>query len=788
MIKFRTDDLIFTWRDVCLQKILVVVDFLSDLNGAQKEAVEYIDGPSLVIAGAGSGKTRVLTYKIAYLLKMGYSPSSILALTFTNKASGEMKHRINSLLGSDISRYLEMGTFHGVFYKILRIESAAIGFTSDFTIYDTADSKNMVKTVLAQMNLNEEFYKPNLIYAQISRCKNNLLTPEKYKTLGQLLIDDEKNRIPKFAEVYDAYCRACRKQNVMDFDDLLLYTNILFRDHPEILEKYMERFRFILVDEYQDTNMSQYIIVKKLSGIHKKLCVVGDDAQSIYGFRGARIENILNFKNDYPDYKLFRLEQNYRSTQTIVNAANSIIKKNVRQIEKKVFSENEAGTLIQVQKAITDTEEGIMVARAVNESVYQSHIPYSEIAILYRTNAQSRNLEEALRKWNIPYKIYGGLSFYQRKEIKDVLAYVRYLINQRDEESLRRIINYPSRKIGNTTVDKIMAVAEQNDISAWEVMTHPNAYPGLGLNAGSLEKIRKFTELINELLQDIENLNAAALLETVMKKSGIRYELSLDKTAQGMSRFENVDELINAARDYEEEVHSETPNEMVSIRSYLENVSLLTDMDNEKEEDRNKLTLMTIHAAKGLEFDHVFVVGVEEGLFPGALSAESEVELEEERRLFYVAITRARKFLTITYTGSRFRFGSLSYPVPSRFISDIDSEFLNWAENNDQKKQLQSAFQHYQKAPAISPPITKARLKPIENARPAASANHAGSDASVLPPEKIVAGLVVMHERFGKGKVISTDDYNNNKVAMVFFENSGLKKILLSFAKLYAAN
>ncbi len=760
-----------------------MIDFLNDLNEAQREAVEYIDGSSLVIAGAGSGKTRVLTYKIAYLLECGYDAHQILALTFTNKASGEMKERIASLVGESLSHNLTMGTFHSVFSRFLRTEALNIGFTKDFTIYDTADSKNLVKSLITELNLNDEYYKPNRIYAQISKCKNNLLPPGTYRQHDTLLEADAKARIPQFIDLYDAYCKNCRKSNVMDFDDLLYYTNVLFRDFPGVLAKYADRFRFILVDEYQDTNLAQYIIIKKLASVHRRLCVVGDDAQSIYGFRGARIENIFNFQSDYPEYKLFRLEQNYRSTQNIVDAANSVIKKNSRQISKTVFSRNEEGQPVKVMKALTDHEEGIMVAHAITESIYNNRIPYSEIAVLYRTNAQSRIIEEALRKLNVPYKIYGGLSFYQRKEVKDVLAYLRILINQKDNEALRRIINYPSRKIGVATVDKLFSLAEENEISIWEVIRNEKLLHDSDFNSGTISKLSKFCELINELRGQIEELNAADLLDLVIRRTGIKHELMEDKTPQGVSRYENVDELINAARTYVDEQSVVDPNQLVTISSYVENVSLLTDQDSDNKEDFPKVTLMTIHSAKGLEFEHVFLAGIEEGLFPNAMSLESELELEEERRLFYVAITRAKKRLTITYCGSRYRFGSIAYPNPSRFITEIDPKFVSWAETSrNANKATPENIVVSTQANAHSRLISL-KSHDLTGGGVAAPQQH---DNEFMHPDQVVPGIDVLHDRFGKGKVISTDSYGNDKTAVVFFENLGNKKILLKFARLSA--
>ncbi len=771
-----------------------VIDFLNDLNQTQKEAVEYLDGPSLIVAGAGSGKTRVLTYKIAYLLKNGYNPSSILALTFTNKAAEEMKQRVNTLLGSNISNYLEMGTFHGIFYKILRQEAEAIGFNKNITIYDTSDSQSLIKTLIASLNLNDEYYKPNLMYGRISRCKNNLLTPHKYRMSNDLQIEDSKARIPKFVDLYEAYFKQCKMQNAMDFDDLLLYANILFRDSPDILDKYMNKFKFILVDEYQDTNMSQYILIKKLSTLNNKVCVVGDDAQSIYGFRGARIENILNFKKDFPKHKLFKLEQNYRSTQTIVNAANSVIKKNEKQISKNVFSENNTGSLIQIQKALTDSEEAIIVAKGINETILSNHLPYAEIAVLYRTNAQSRNLEEALRKTNIPYKIYGGLSFYSRQEIKNVLAYVKLSVNPSDNEAFKRIVNYPSRKIGKVTIEKLQDVATQNNISLWEVIETPNAFPQLNINAGTLNRLLMFRDLVNNLKANISEQTASEYLNYLIQETGIYADLKNDKSVESMNRMENVDELINAAKNFEEEMLKDEPDADVSISSYLENVSLLTDMDNEAEEDFNKVTLMTIHSAKGLEYDHVFLVGLEEELFPSAMSRDTQAELEEERRLFYVAITRARKFLTITYASSRFRFGNLIYPSPSRFISEIDRNFVNWAENENEHKATKNIFQHYRSSNQTDYNSKGSKYVPINKTTRLKSDRFVQKpekteiDGERLTPDQIVVGLKIRHETFGKGKVVAVEQTGNGKTAMVHFENSGTKKLLLSFAKLYAEN
>lgn len=616
------------------------MDFLHELNDNQREAVLHTEGPALVIAGAGSGKTRVLTYRIAHLLSKGIPAYHILALTFTNKAAREMQKRISQLVGAENASNLWMGTFHSIFSKILRFEADKLGYTSNFTIYDTQDSKNLIKAIVKDLKLDDKVYKPNDVLGRISMAKNNLIVAQAYAQSSRITNADAAARKPMIAEIYKHYQMRCKQSDTMDFDDLLLQTNILFRDFPEVLAKYQQKFRYILVDEYQDTNYSQYLIIKKLSESHHNICVVGDDAQSIYSFRGARIENILNFRNDYPDFKIFKLEQNYRSTTTIVNAANSIISKNKEQIPKRIFSENEEGEKIKVLRALSDKEEGFQVTNEIFKMANYEQEEYSDFAILYRTNAQSRILEEALRKRNIPYKIYGGQSFYQRKEIKDLLAYFRLSVNQNDEEAFKRIINYPRRGIGDTTIDKIREIAQQHRVSMWTVLCNLEKVAG-SFNNSSLTKLNNFRLLIEKFAERSQEENAYDVACTIVQSSGITDDLSNDSTPEGVSRKENIQELLNAIKDFSETAYKEGFSD--KLATFLEGVALLTDQDTEKPGDDNKVTLMTIHAAKGLEFPNVFITGIEEELFPAQQCASNPQALEEERRLFYVALTRAEK-------------------------------------------------------------------------------------------------------------------------------------------------
>ncbi len=772
----------------------MVTDLLTQLNVSQREAVEYTSGPQLVIAGAGSGKTRVLTYKIAYLISKGINPSRILALTFTNKASIEMKARIDSLLGYQASRSIWMGTFHSIFGRMLRIDAEKLGFTKSFTIYDSADSLNMVKSIIKDLNLSDDIYKPKAVLGRISTSKNNLMTAEAYAQNNDILIEDAKENREHFHTIYTRYSQRGRQSNVMDFDDMLLYTNILFKISPETLEKYRNMFDYILVDEYQDTNFSQYLIIKRLAENHRRLCVVGDDAQSIYSFRGAKIQNILNFKNDYKDYQLFKLEQNYRSTKTIVKAANSLIEKNSRQIPKKVFSENDEGSMIRVEKSMTDGLEGISVAGIISKLCMEDHYSHSDFAILYRTNSQSRIMEEALRKYNIPYKVYGGLSFYQRKEIKDIIAYIRLSINHNDIEAFKRIINYPSRKIGSTSVDKILNFSANSGVPFWDIVSSPNNY-NIDINAGTKMKIAGFAQLIQYFTEKVEEINAYEYITEFVNKAGINHELFLDKSPEGVSRYENIQELINGVKDFCETQKQEAIFEGVSVVDYLENVSILTDIQNENQEEiQEKVSMMTIHSAKGLEFKNVIVVGVEENLFPNAMTASSANELEEERRLFYVAITRAMENLFICYCVNRFRFGSMTGMEPSRFIKEINSEYLDWPAllinsapdfTGERKK-----YAEYQSNSNISP-----KKKPIPETKPYApirqqklvSIDKIKTEPTHTEAHKVsefVAEMRIRHKSFGEGIILEISEDGNDSKALIKFDSGETKTLLLKFAKL----
>lgn len=764
--------------------------YLDELNEAQQKAVINTDGPSLVIAGAGSGKTRVLTYRIAHLLQQGIRPGNILALTFTNKAAREMKDRIASIVGHNIARYLWMGTFHSIFARILRTEADIIGFPSTFTIYDSADSKSLIKTIIKDLQLDDKTYKPNVVAGRISSSKNNLITPSAYRNNSQVMEYDRSIRMPRIAEIYKEYDRRCTLAGAMDFDDLLMRTNILFRDNKAILQKYQEHFDYILVDEYQDTNFAQYLIVKNLASIHQNLCVVGDDAQSIYSFRGARIENILNFKNDYPKHQLFKLEQNYRSTQNIVNAANSIIARNKNQISKKIYSKKNEGNLIKVFSALTDNEEGYLVANEIGETRMRKHYNYADYAILYRTNAQSRIFEEALRKRNIPYKIYGGLSFYQRKEIKDLLAYFRLIINRKDNEALKRIINYPARGIGATTLGKLEQTALLEDVSIFEVIRKGKQSNPAGLNNGTLSKLDQFASLILQFSDMLAGTDAYELASSVATQTGIMKNLYRDQTPEGLSRFENIQELLNGIQEFTINAREEGQENLLA--NYMEDVALLTDQDTEKDEDRDKVTLMTAHSSKGLEFKNVFVVGLEENLFPSSpMGKYATLEsFEEERRLFYVALTRAEENAYLSFAKQRYRWGKLDFCNPSRFISEIDQQFLDMPEENsltfdNEPKNRQSVFkQPTAKKPSFAgnPQAMNQKLMKLREAK-MQSQGFEGDD-----PRDIQAGMQVEHQRFGEGKVLSIEGTFPNLKATVFFRNAGQKQLLLKFAKLKIIN
>ncbi len=777
LIKKSKDSLLFysKIKFLLLSENSNTVDFFNELNNNQKEAVLYTEGPSLVIAGAGSGKTRVLTYRIANLLSKGVPAYKILALTFTNKAAREMQKRIALLVGTENTSNLWMGTFHSIFSKILRFEAEKLGYTPNFTIYDTQDSKNVIKSVIKDLKLDDKIYKPNDVLGRISMAKNNLIVPQAYAQSASILEADKAARKPMLNEIYKHYQLRCKQSDAMDFDDLLLQTNILLRDFPEILDKYQNKFNYILVDEYQDTNYSQYLIIKKLSERHHNICVVGDDAQSIYSFRGARIENILNFRNDYPDYKLFKLEQNYRSTTTIVDAANSIINRNKEQIPKRIFSENEEGDKIKVLKALSDKEEGYMVSHEIFKLANYEQQAYSDFAILYRTNAQSRILEEALRKRNIPYKIYGGQSFYQRKEIKDLLAYFRLAVNQNDEEALKRIINYPRRGIGDTTIDKIRDLATQYQTSMWTVLCNLDKINGV-INAATCTKLTNFKRLIEKFSYEIADENAYDIACTIAHSSGIIDDLANDSTPEGVSRKENIQELLNAIKDFSETSYKEGKDD--KLPAFLEGVALLTDQDSDKPEDNNKVTLMTIHAAKGLEFPNVFMTGLEEELFPAQQCVNTPAALEEERRLFYVALTRAEKRVVISYSLSRYRNGQIIATRASRFISEIAPQFV---EGYTASFDAPSGFKL--KTPAAAPrkfqPVSLNRTNTVE------IPNIDKSKLKPISPDAIMPGMIICHPIFGPGKVTNIEGLGVNKKAKVIFAEQGSKTLLLKFAKLF---
>lgn len=749
------------------------VTFLNELNPVQQEAVVYNDGPSLVIAGAGSGKTRVLTYKIAWLLAQGYNPRSILALTFTNKAAAEMKERIAGISAPEIASRLWMGTFHSRFAAILRSEAQHLGYPSSFSIYDASDSKNALKQVIKDLNLDEKIYKPGEVLSRISKAKNNLITAASYSINDKLQAADKATNRPEIANIYRFYASRCKQSGAMDFDDILLNTNILFRDFPEILDKYRNYFKYILVDEYQDTNFAQYLIIRQLSESHRKLCVVGDDAQSIYAFRGAKIENILNFRKDYPDYRLFKLEQNYRSTQTIVNAANSLISRNKEQIPKTTFSENQEGNKIKVLEIYTDREEGAQVARHIVDATLRKQIPHKDIAILYRTNAQSRIFEEALRKSGIPYRIFGGLSFYQRKEVKDLLAYLRLVVNPQDDEAFRRIINYPMRGIGKTTLSHLDEIAHNLSLPLWSLV---NDFVQLEkvFNKSTIAKFQSFVQMIAKFMDGIENRDAYQSAYSIAVETGILKDLYNDQSPEGLSRYENIQELLNSIKSF---TLADGEDRNIPLSEYLQNVVLLTDQDDPEEGSGNKVSLMTVHSAKGLEFRYVYIVGMEENLFPSARSVSDLNDLEEERRLFYVAITRAKEELIISYAKSRFNWGSLESCRPSRFIQEIDRQFIESSQNSV-KESSNDGIASRSGGPSFSPFRKMSKM-------PSSNTSQKTSDFKQVESEAIIAGMKVLHERFGEGKVLLVE---GNEKATVFFQGAGQKQLLLKFAKLRIIN
>jgi len=721
----------------------------------------------------------VLTYRIANMLADGVNPYSVLSLTFTNKAAAEMKERIKTVVGEK-AKYLWMGTFHSIFARILRVESDKLGYPSTFTIYDTADSRSVLKSIIKELSLDEAVYKVNEVHSRISLAKNNLVTPAVYANTSSLVTIDAANRRPRIADIYKKYMQKCYLSGAMDFDDLLLNTNVLFRDHADVLDKYQKIFQYILVDEYQDTNMAQYLIVKKLSEKHGNLCVVGDDAQSIYSFRGAKIENILNFRNDYPNYQLFKLEQNYRSTQTIVNAANSIIQKNSKQIKKTSFSAKDIGEKIKVLKAYTDQEEGFLVAGSISDTIYNEHSEYKDFAILYRTNAQSRIFEDALRKKNIPYKIYGGISFYQRKEIKDMIAYLRLIVNHNDDEAFKRVVNYPARGIGDTTLTRLEEAAAANSTNIWTITTEA-PLDKVGLKGAAIKKLGDFTQLILGFQSAIYTESAYDFALMVATQAGIIKDLKEDKTNDGISKFENMEGLFNGIKEFEENAKESGEPLPVTIDRFLENVALITDADSEKPEDKNRLSMMTIHSAKGLEFKHVYLVGLEENLFPGQMSCQSQESLEEERRLFYVAITRAEKNATISYAQSRYKWGNITSCVPSRFIKDIDSSYIDWNEDSlfgGSPAASQNSYSTQSFNPKANTITAQRTVAPTPQHRPVSAI----TDPADM--NEIEVGMEVEHERFGFGKIAALEGAAPEIKATVNFTVAGSKTLLLKFAKL----
>ena len=761
-------------------------DFLNDLNDAQKAPVIHKEGPLMVIAGAGSGKTRVLTYRIAYLMEQGIDSFNILALTFTNKAAREMKHRIADLVGGSEAKNLWMGTFHSVFARLLRSDGPKLGYPSNFTIYDTQDSQRLIASIIKEMGLDKDIYKYKQIQNRISSYKNSLITVKAYFQNPELMEADAMAKRPKLGEIYKNYVDRCFKAGAMDFDDLLLRTNELLNRFPDVLAKYQERFRYILVDEYQDTNHSQYLIVRALADRYQNICVVGDDAQSIYSFRGANITNILNFQRDYSDVAVYRLEQNYRSTKNIVNAANSIIANNKHQLEKVVWTANDEGSKIKLHRSPTDADEGRYVAGSIFENKMQKQLPNSDFAVLYRTNAQSRAIEDALRKKDIPYRIFGGLSFYQRKEIKDLLSYLRLVINPKDEEALKRIINFPTRGIGQTTIDRLTIAANQYDRSIFEIMENLDKLD-LKIHSGTRNKLEEFVNMIKSFQIINQEADAFVLAEHVAKKSGLVREFKKDGTPEGVARMENLEELLNGIKDFVEG-QKEIADAKGDLTEFLEDVALATDLDKDTGEG-DRVSLMTIHLAKGLEFPYVYIVGLEEDLFPSAMSMNTRSELEEERRLFYVALTRAEKQAYITYTQNRYRWGKLIDAEPSRFIEEIDESFVEDL----------TPVSNYRFQPLLNPDIfatngdravkrqrtaklaPESQLRKLRKLKPGIAQPVGNQDSAVLDLE---VGCLVNHNRFGKGKVLKVEGQGHDKKAEIQFERGEVKKLLLKFAKL----
>lgn len=773
-----------------------MADILQGLNNPQKEAVTTVEGPVMVIAGAGSGKTKALTHRIAYMIQEGINPFSIMALTFTNKAAKEMKDRIMKLVDPHAARNVWMGTFHSVFARILRIEAQHLGFTQDFTIYDTDDSKQLINSILKERELDTKAYPAKYILHRISMAKSALYTPEDYCNNFEIQQQDIRANKPLVGEIFKTYNNRLQRANAMDFDDILFYTNVLLRDFPEILYKYQQRFEYILVDEYQDTNYAQYLIIRRIAAMRENICVVGDDAQSIYGFRGANIQNILNFKNDYPEQKLIRLEQNYRSTKTIVNAANSVIEHNKDQIKKKVWSDKEEGELITILRATSDNEEGTLVANSIFGYKMSHQLNNKDFAILYRTNSQSRSLEEALRKKNIPYKIYGGLSFYDRKEVKDLLAYFRVVINPYDEQALLRIINYPARGIGKTTIERLMVVANERNKGIWDVIASDNEPMPQDFNAGTANKLRNFATMIKSFQTLLNKQNAIELAKHICNTVGIIKDLKEDDTPEGIARVQNIEELLNAIMEFSDKQVDEVTGEQneVTLNKFMEDVALLTDQDKKEDEDADYVTLMTIHSAKGLEFPYVYIVGLEENLFPGIQSLSTREDLEEERRLFYVALTRAEKKLVLSHAESRYRWGNLTLSEPSRFIEEIDQSLIERTKkasfrgtssfnegvnfSNPFSKSFQTTREYQKKTTENTSNVNRA----TQNTNSGQKYN--SSDFNPATPEEIVEGMIVLHQKFGQGRVEKVEGIGPNKKATVFFDECGTKQLMLKFAKL----
>ncbi|MCI0920042.1 ATP-dependent helicase [Sphingobacterium rhinopitheci] len=753
------------------------MDYLAGLNPTQRAAVEQTEGPVMIVAGAGSGKTRVITYRVAHLIRKGIDPFNVLVLTFTNKAAKEMRERITKVVGSE-AKNIWMGTFHSIFARILRVEAELIGYPKNFTIYDTDDTKSLLRAILKEMNLDDKLYNVNQVYGRISSAKNNLISPQEYNKNEALLAEDRENGRPQLGEIYMTYAQRCYRAGAMDFDDLLFKTNVLLNKHPEVLHKYQHQFRYLMVDEYQDTNFSQYLIVKRLAAVNENICVVGDDAQSIYAFRGANIQNILNFQKDYPDVKVFKLEQNYRSTKMIVNAANSIIANNKNQLEKNVFSDNEEGEKIKVARAYSDNEEGKIVAEAIVQEQALSGGLYKDFAILYRTNAQSRAMEESLRKLNVPYKIYGGTSFYQRKEIKDLISYFRLTYNPNDEEALKRVINYPRRGIGDTTLDRIIVAADQHKYRLWDVVGNAQMF----LDGRSATSVVNFATMIKSFQAIGNSGNAFDTAMHIAQHSGILKDLYEDKSVEGLARYENIQELLNGIKEFSEREDLEEK----SLDIFLQDVALLTNDDNDKNPNADTVSLMTIHSSKGLEFKNVFIVGLEENLFPSQLSVNSRSELEEERRLFYVAVTRAETKLHLSYATSRYRWGSLNNCEPSRFLDELNPACLNL----DFKPRMPSNFDEGFKSDKIAwqqkdkDTFSKPKPKVIKTTSILPKAHVPTEGFAPSDTSGLQVGMDVEHERFGFGKVINLEGNKPDIKATIFFKELGQKQLLLKFAKL----